>query len=114
MSNINWAEFESMYWSPEKGKSYEVRLSNWRQETRSYDDGKSEKPVIVFDVLGVDKQAYPPGAKLFATSAQSFAYYAQTIVERAESKGETTITILLDYDKEKKYHVLDLRRVRGE
>lgn len=114
MNEINWSDFESQYWSPEKGKSYEVVLSNWRQETRSYDDGKTEKPVIVFDVLRVDKQAYAPGVKLFATGAQSFAYYAQAIIERAISREEATISVILDYDRDKKYHLLDLLRVRGQ
>lgn len=114
MAKIQWNLFESLYWSPEKGKSYDLVLSNWRQETRSYDDGKTEKPVILFDVLKIDNEEYPAGKKLFATSAASFAEYARPIIERAEAEGREQVAVILTYDREKKYHVLDLLKVRGK
>ena len=113
MQAINWRDFESKYWSPEKGKSHEVLLSNWRQETRSYDDGKTEKPVIVFDVIRVDNESFV-SPKLFATGAVSFATAVKPIIETAEHDGKESILIMMDFSTDKKYRFVDLRKLRGE
>lgn len=109
---IDWALFESQYWSPEQGAGYELVLANWRMEYRSYDDDKTEKPVIIFDVLRVDKKEYPVGRKLFVTGASSFAEPARPIIERSEQEGRNTVNIYIEYTKGKQYRVMDMSRVR--
>lgn len=112
-NKIDWKLFESQYWSPEKGKPYEVVLANWRMERRSYDDEKTEKPVLVFDVLKVDLTEYALGEKLFVTGALSFATPVKPIILAAEARGETAINLYVEFGKDKQYKVIDLKKVRG-
>lgn len=108
MSKIHWPDFENKYFSPEKGQQYRLVLAYWRQESRSYDDGKTQKPVIVFDVLKIDGEEYRQGQKQFATGAASFAEEAKSIIEKAERAGKDAINIVLKYSNEKRYSVVDL------
>lgn len=105
---INWADFASPYWSPERGEQYRVVLAYWRQETRSYDDGKTEKPVIVFDVLKVDGEEYAQGQRKFVTGAASFADEVKPIITAAAREGKDAIHVLLKYSNDKRYTVVDL------
>ena len=111
--SINWKEFESPYWSPERGKCYDVVLSKWRQDVTSWDDGKTSKPVIVFDVLKVDEEEFNP-PKQFSTGAVSFASQIRTVIERAEREGKLAVLVYLEYTDEKRYIIRDLSKYRGE
>lgn len=112
MSKINWEDFESPYWSPEREKSYDVVLTNWRQEWKSFDEEKTKKPVLSFDVLKIDNEEFPIGKYVFSTGARSFANYAREIIEEAEKRNCKAINIYLEYGKDKKYRVVDLEKVR--
>ena len=109
---IDWKLFESPYWSPERGVLYPVVLANWRMEFRSYDDEKTEKPVIVFDVLRIDAEEYPLGRKVFVTGASSFAEQMKPILFSAEEKGKNTVEVYLEYGKDKQYRVMDMNAAR--
>lgn len=112
-NNINWAEFASPYWRPTTGDQHRVVLAYWRQEARSYDD-KTEKAVLVFDVLKVDGEEYAQGQRIFVTSACSFAEQVRPIITRAEQRGEKAIHIILRYDKDKQYTLVDLYEPKKE
>ena len=113
-SKIDWPLFESRYWRPEKGKSHEVVLANWRQKFESFDNEKTEKPVIVFDVLNIDGEEIAANPKLFSTGAHSFAEKARPIIERAEQEGKRAIKVYLEYTDDKRYNLFDLERLRGK
>lgn len=105
---IPWEEFQGKYWSPEKGEQYKLVLAYWRPEKKSYDDGKTERTVITFDVLKVDNKEYLIGQKLFSTSAVSFADEVRPIIERALKNNKDAIHIVMKYSKEKRYTLWDL------
>ena len=113
MVSINWSLFESKFWSPNKGEGYNLVLANWRQEIKSFDDGKTEKPVIVFDILKIGEEELSLGSKTFVTAAASFAEDARPIIEAAESRGERAINVYLEYSKDKRYRVLDMKLIKG-
>jgi len=110
--SIPWLELEGEYWSPEKGQQYKLVLAFWRAEKRSYDEGKTEKTVIVFDVLKVDNHEIIEGQRKFVTGAQSFASEVRPIIEKAERNNKQAIHVLLKYSKEKRYSLWDLSEVQ--
>ena len=110
-NNIDWAAFASPYWRPTTGEQHRVVLAYWRQESRVFDKDKTdktEKLVLVFDVLKVDGEEFAQGQRQFVTAAVSFAQAVRPIIERALSRNEEAIHIGLTYDKEKKYSLFDL------
>lgn len=109
---IKWDDFENRYWSPEKDIGYNLVLTNWRQEKRSYDDGKTEKNVLVFDIIKLDNVELAAKPLQFVTSAASFATPVRPIIEAATARAETVIEIYLEYSKDKKYRVLDMNKVK--
>ena len=113
MTEINWKDFESQYWSPEKGKGYELVLANWRQEWKTFEDEKSEKPVLTFDVLKIGDEEIKIGEKVFSTGAKSFAGSVKNIILKAEQRGNTAINVYLEYGSDNKYRVLNLLDVRS-
>ena len=110
--SIDFEKFKSKYWKPTQGCGHNVMLTNWHEETRAY-EGETGKPVMVFEVLKVDNVDYDPGAKIFVTSAASFAEGIQPIIERAEDSGKTGVEVYIEYGRDNQYLVADLALVRG-
>lgn len=108
MEEIDWSAFASPYWRPTTGEQHRLVLAYWRQETRSYDDDKTEKPVLVFDVLKVDGEEFAQGQRIFVTGASSFAEAIRPVITKAELRKEKAVNVIIRYDKDKKYTVIDL------
>lgn len=108
MSNINWDSFNIGLWSPEKEVEYEMILGFWKQETRSYDDNKTQKPVLVFDVLKVNGEEFAQGKKQFVTGASSFTQAVKPMIIQAEATEKQAIAVNLKYSKDKRYTVTSL------
>lgn len=109
---IDWALFESKYWRPEEGQTHYVTVAGWRMSHQTFDDSKTEKPILVFEVLEVDNRKYNP-PKLFTTGSLGFAEQIKPIIEKAEHEGRISVTLYMEYTKEKKYRLMDIDRVRG-
>jgi len=115
MSNeIDWAAFASPYWRPTTDEQHKLVLYGWRQESKSYDDGKTQKPVLIFDVLKVDGEEFAIGKRRFVTGASSFAEQVRPMIVQAIARNEQVIHILLRYDKDKHYSLMDLYEPKKE
>lgn len=110
---IDWKLFESRFWTPEKGVNYKVVLANWRMEMKSFDEDKTTKPCLVFDVLKIDDEEYAPGTKEFSTTAVSFADKIRPIIHDAETRGKKAVLVSMEYTRDKRYYVIDLEKAYG-
>lgn len=106
---IDFGLFDSKYVSFSNGDQLRLCLANWRQEMRSYDEDKTSKPVLVFDVFAVGRDEYPKGEKLFVTGARSFVRGVKPLIERAEAENRKQIHVIVKY-QDKTYTVVDIDR----
>jgi len=111
---IDWDVFKTRYFTPEKGRAYELVLANWGMKDVSFDDGKTVKKMIECDVLKIDGEEFPVTQKVFRTASPRFAVAFKPIAEAAEARGHLAVEVYLERTMENHYIVRDLGKMRGK
>ena len=103
--------FCEKYVSLDQDKTYDLVLARWRLEEREKFEKPDEKEtVMAFDVLKIDGEEYPQGAKVWRTTSKGFYEKAKPILLAAQARGEDAVNLLVTYTKGKQYNVIDLKK----
>lgn len=102
---IDWSfwESQSAYWKPKKGKQYRVVLSKWRQGVSDFGGQSEPKPVVIFDVLKVDKEEYADKPLTWSTASRTLVLGLQEAIRKAEQAGKEAIEVLLRKEEDGRY-----------
>ena len=115
---INFPEadkiFCDQYLSLEPEKAYDLVLANWRVEERDkFEKPQERETVIAFDVLKIDGEEYPQGAKVWRTTSKRFYEAAKPILLKAQAQNISAVNLLVTYTKTNNYNVIDLKKAMG-
>jgi hypothetical protein len=106
MNMPDWKHYESKYWSPTGDEQHQVTMKYQGEELRSFDESKTEKWVMLFDVFKVGETEFNP-PKIFSSGAQTFAHQIRPLMEEANKK-DSMLSIFMCYRKKhKEYSVID-------
>lgn len=107
--DIDWNAFQSKYLKMENGRQYDLVLSNWRFERKTFGaQEQNPKPTLVFDVLKVNDIEYTIAPLEWSTASPSLAWELKAIIERAENHGKIAISVRIKRTLEGKYFLIDM------
>lgn len=113
MGKIDWTEFEGNYVALEADTAKTLVLTNWRQETKTFQD--DENVAVVFDVVEEDgKNVWEENAKnrrQFSSSSRRLVRKIKPIIQKAEedNREKLKISVMRVGEKfETQYAVKDL------
>ena len=87
---VDWSKFEGgdntqfVKFEPDKPK--QVTVTNWRNDTKDYADGKGEQNLLVLDVLKEDGEECDP-QKEISSSSKRFARAIKPHLQEADENG---------------------------
>lgn len=96
---------QGIFFTLDEGKQATVVLTNWRMEKTQFENDP-EKLALVFDVVSIDGEECD-STKTYSTRSYLLAKEFNTIIERAENRGDDTIRVVLKKNMDGRYMVLD-------
>lgn len=112
MTEIDWDKFQSRFYRIEPGTQAKIVLKNWRQEERTFQDSKTPRTALVFDVDRDEKQTFIP-PKEWSTTSPTLAEEFKPLIEKAEANGRDELIVILKRTTDKRYIVIDISEDRA-
>lgn len=107
-NKINWDDFQSKFLTIEPGDTADVKLTNWRQEQKTFMDSEKAREALVFDVIKVDNKDHYDAPLEWSTTSASLAQEFRPMIEKAEAGENKVLSVRMKRGKDKRYMVVDL------
>lgn len=109
MQKIDFDELLT-FWKPTIGVSHQIIFGSRRIKTikfKNKDGSDHEKKVLEIDILNIDGKVYNPFVS-FSSGNYYFLQQMRPIIERADSKNQAIVSIILLNTADRKYVVSEL------
>ena len=106
---IDWDAFkmQQKYFKLEIGEQDEIVITNWRQESKTFQDNENERLSLVFDVIKIGSIECVKNPLEYSTTSFKLIETFHKAINDAESKGKTALLVWIKREAENKYIVID-------